>query len=404
MRGLWAEFLMTDTVATLVIRLSQTLDAASEKLVERRLLFELVVLGLITREHVLFIGPPGTGKSAAVKSAAEQFQGRYFEYLIGRFTEPSELFGALDLAALKAGEVRPVTQNMLPEANIAFLDEIFLGSTAILNTLLGVLNERRYRRGTFEKDVPLWSCVAASNALPEDPMLQAFADRFLLTSFIEPVSDQNLTALLSAGWTQAQGELGERPEDVTPPLSAADLDVLTQATGQVDLSDVLEAYAHILRKLRVGGLMLSDRRLVKGQKLIAAAALLAGRDKASVADLWPVIYMVQDQGLQTEVKDLLATELGKGENALLTESVSYSSFGPQALSSELVQYGQKLLQEKPALPSDPAFEIWQVKLEALLIRIDAGFPEGEVPENLAVLKSGLVASVSRDTPKPAAAS
>ncbi|MEO9515885.1 MAG: AAA family ATPase [Paracoccaceae bacterium] len=389
---------MADTLSDLLTRLSQTLDVASKKLVERRLLFELVVLGLITREHVLFIGPPGTGKSAAVKSAAEQFQGRYFEYLVGRFTEPSELFGALDLAALKDGEVRPVTHNMLPEANIAFLDEIFLGSTAILNTLLGVLNERQYRRGTFEKDVPLWSCVAASNALPEDPMLQAFADRFLLTSFIEPVSEENLTALLTAGWTQAQGELGTQSEGTKIPLTAQDLETLTRATGQIDLSDVLESYAHILRKLRVSGLVLSDRRLVKGQKLIAAAALLAGRTKASLADLWPVVYMVQDKGLQTEVKDLLAAELAKGENALLVESVGYSSFGPQALANELVQYGQKLLEGKPTLPSDPAFEMWQVKLEALLIRIDAGFPEDDLPESLSLLKSGLIASVSHSAP------
>lgn len=391
---------MTKTIPTLIDRVSRTLDAASGKLVERRLLFELVVLGLITREHVLFIGPPGTGKSAAVKSAADQFQGRYFEYLIGRFTEPSELFGALDLAALKDGKVRPVTQNMLPEANIAFLDEIFLGSTAILNTLLGVLNERRYRRGTYETKVPLWSCVAAANTLPEDPMLQAFADRFLLTSFIAPVSEENLTALLSAGWVQAKDELGSESSETSANLSAEDLEVLTQATARVDLSDVLEPYAHILRKLRVGGLMLSDRRLVKGQKLIAAAALLAGRHKASLADLWPVVYMVQDQGLQAEVKDVLAAELAKGENALLTESVSYSSYGPQALASELVQYGQTLLGEKPTLASDPAFEIWQVKLESLLIRIDAGFPDDEMPENLALLKSGLVASVSHSSPEP----
>jgi MoxR-like ATPase len=393
---------MTDTLPTLVNRLSQTLDAVSGKLVERRLLFEIVVLGLITREHVLFIGPPGTGKSAAVKSAAEQFQGRYFEYLIGRFTEPSELFGALDLAALKSGEVKPVTQKMLPEANIAFLDEVFLGSTAILNTLLGVLNERRYRRGTFEQDVPLWSCVAASNSLPEDPMLQAFADRFLLTTFIDPVSDENLTALLTAGWTAAQSELGQDTQITDTPLSAQDLEALTLATGKVDLSDVLEPYAHILRKLRVAGLTLSDRRLVKGQKLIAAAALLAGRDKASVADLWPIIYMVQDKGLQAEVKDLLAAELAKGDNALLSESVNYSSYGPQALAGELVQYGKKLLNEKPAMPSDPAFEVWQVKLEALLIRIDAGFAQDDLPENLALLKSGLVASVSHAAPAPEA--
>lgn len=387
-------------LSPLLTRVSQMIDSASEQLIERRLLFELVVLGLITKEHVLFVGPPGTGKSAAVKSAAQQFSGKYFEYLIGRFTEPGELFGALDLAALKDGEVRPVVKNMLPEANIAFLDEIFLGSTAILNTLLGVLNERIYRRGSFTCEVPLWSCVAASNTLPDDPMLQAFADRFLLTSFVAPVSEESLSALLSAGWQQARSELQATSATQDAKLSAADLHVLTQAVSDVDLSATVEPYAHIVRKLRVGGLSLSDRRLVKGQKLIAAAALLAGRTQATAADLWPVIYMVQDPALQTEVKDLLAAELAKGENTLLHESVKQSSFGPQALAADLVIYGQELLTQKPALATDPGFEIWQVKLESLLTRIDAGFAVDDMPPTLAVLRTGLVAAVYLDATPP----
>ncbi|PJI85299.1 MoxR-like ATPase [Yoonia maricola] len=382
-------------------RVSQVIDTASGQLVERRLLFELVVLGIVTKEHVLFVGPPGTGKSAAVKAAAQQFSGKYFEYLIGRFTEPSELFGALDLAALKDGKVRPVVQNMLPEANIAFLDEIFLGSTAILNTLLGVLNERIYRRGTFECDVPLWSCVAASNALPDDPMLQAFADRFLLTSFVAPVSEESLTALLSAGWQQAKSELQSASDTAPAKLSAADLQMLTKAVSDVDLTQTLEPYVHIVRKLRVGGLAMSDRRLVKGQKLIAAAALLGGRTQATLADMWPIIYMVQDPALQAEVKDLLAAELSKGENTLLRESVKQSSFGPQALAVDLVNYGQELLSQKPALASDPGFEVWQVKLESLLTRIDGGFSVDDMPPTLSVLRTGLVAAVSSDdTPRP----
>lgn len=382
-------------------RVSQVIETASEQLVERRLLFELVVLGIITKEYVLFVGPPGTGKSAAVKAAARQFSGKYFEYLIGRFTEPSELFGALDLAALKDGKVRPVVQNMLPEANIAFLDEIFLGSTAILNTLLGVLNERIYRRGTFECRVPLWSCVAASNALPDEPMLQAFADRFLLTSFVEPVSEESLNALLSAGWQQAKSALQSESEDIPVKLQVSDLQMLTKAVSDVDLTETLEPYAHIVRKLRVGGLAMSDRRLIKGQKLIAAAALLGGRSQATPADLWPIIYMVQDPALQAEVKDLLAAELSKGENTLLRESVKQSSFGPQALAEDLVTYGQELLSKKPALVSDSGFEVWQVKLESLLTRIDAGFASDDMPPMLSVLRTGLIAAVSSDdTPRP----
>ena len=158
-------------------RLERGIDRAARGLVGRRHLVELVHLALVAREHLLLIGPPGTGKSAVVRACAAGTGARCFEYLIGRFTEPAELFGPLDLEALRAGKLRPDIAGMLPEAEFAFLDEVFLGSTAILNALLGVLNERRYRRGHFETAVPLRCCVGASNALPEDPGLAAFAEK-----------------------------------------------------------------------------------------------------------------------------------------------------------------------------------------------------------------------------------
>jgi MoxR-like ATPase len=78
---------------------------------------------------------------------------------------------------------------MLLEADIAFLDEIFQGSTAILNTLLGILNERVFRRGHTNVRCPLRVCVGASNSLPEDAALAAFADRFLVRCFVDPIAD-----------------------------------------------------------------------------------------------------------------------------------------------------------------------------------------------------------------------
>ena len=235
-------------------------------LVERKGLLELIFLGMIAQEHVLLIGPPGVGKSAAARQAAKNAGGRYFEYLIGRFTEPAEVFGPLDINALRDGQLRPDVSGMLPEADIAFLDEIFLGSTAILNTLLGILNERQYRRGHFHTQVPLRCCIAASNRLPEDPALQAFADRFLLTHFIDPVSDHALDALLQTG-IKAE----HMAEEEAPSLSIADMDALAELAKSVSLETVRPFYTHILRKLRNRGVSLSDRRIAKGQKFIAAA-------------------------------------------------------------------------------------------------------------------------------------
>lgn len=373
-----------DQTADAVARVNQHLDALSARFVSRRALLELVMLGLITREHVLLIGPPGTGKSAAVHAIAQSIDATSFDYLIGRFTEPSELFGALDLAALKDGEIRPVTTGMLPEAEIAFLDEIFLGSTAILNTLLKILNERTYRRGQFSATTPLLSCVAASNALPEDTTLAAFADRFVLTMFVEPVDETALGDLLRVGWR-------ETSSIATPlaPVSKAMIIALHDAALAVDMAPIRDAYVHIIRKIRLIGVRLSDRKLVKGQTLIAAAAVLRGSTVAGPEDLWPITYLVQSKPQQDDVREVLHAELQHSRNPVLTNSVMQATYGPTAHAAHLSEQAALLLEARPALPSDPLYEIWLVRLETMLTRIDAAFDAKTLPQTLRAVRASV---------------
>ena len=249
-------------VARAAKKVREAVTHAGRGLVDRDVLLELVTLAAVAGEHVLVIGPPGTGKSEAVRRAARSFEARYFEYLLGRFTEPSELFGPVDLRKLREGVMETETTGMLPEAEIAFLDEVFLGSTAILNTLLGLLNERRFRRGRTDLRVPLRVCVGASNALPEDPSLAAFADRFLVHVFVGPVADTMLETLLMTG---ARDRASAPPG---PVATLAELDTLHRAARSVDLSGVRDAVAHAVRLLRSEGIGLSDRRIVKTLGLI----------------------------------------------------------------------------------------------------------------------------------------
>ncbi|HNC47079.1 MAG TPA: AAA family ATPase, partial [Acidobacteriota bacterium] len=208
---------------------------ASQGLIERESLVETIVLAAVAGEHVLVIGPPGTAKSEAVRRVAQALGGQYFEYLLGRFTEPSEIFGPIDLQKLKSGVVEIETTGMLPEAEIAFLDEIFLGSTAILNTLLNLLNERVFRRGHTRMAVPLRICVGASNRLPEDESLAAFADRFLIHTFVEPIPDPRLEELLEGGWSLAGQSAFQSPGQ---PASVADLDLLAIAARKCEMGAV----------------------------------------------------------------------------------------------------------------------------------------------------------------------
>lgn len=358
-------------------RVEAAVALVSRGLVEREVLVELIALSAIAEEHLLVIGEPGTAKSEAVRRVARALGGRYFEYLLGRFTEPSELFGPLDLLKLQQGKLESVTAGMLPEAEIAFLDEVFLGSTAILNTLLGILNERTFRRGNTELRVPLRLCVGASNALPNDPALAAFGDRFLTRVFVSSVPDTELEALLRAGLQPA-------PTGATASLE--DLAELIAARRAVDLGPVQGAYANAIRLLRRAGVSLSDRRIVRTQGLIAAAAALAGRRAANMSDLWPLIYAIPTHAEQESARDTLRELLAQSESSLSAAALDASS-GPRARATRLAEAATTLLEETSQSPDEQS---WKLRVEGVLRELDASFPADARPEPLPALRERLI--------------
>lgn len=354
---------------------------AAHGLVERETLVEVVVLAAVAGEHVLVIGPPGTAKSEAVRRVSRALGGTYFEYLLGRFTEPSEIFGPVDLRRLREGVVETATAGMLPEADVAFLDEVFQGSTAILNTLLAVLNERHFRRGHTSIRCPLRVCVGASNALPDDPSLAAFADRFLLRLFVDPIPDPRIEELLTGGWTLAQRSVQQ--------ASLAELDGLAAAAQAAEPSAVRPLLAKALRLLRGAGIMLSDRRAVKVQRLMAAAAVLAGRASPSPADLWPIIFAVPTADEQSLARDVLRDLLAPSQNTALAVAALEASQGALARAARIVDAGQELLASPPPPDSEESTS-WRLKLEGVMREMDAGFAPGHAPEDVANLRERIV--------------
>ena len=375
---------MTNSLQDAARHLRAGLRQATTGLVGREPLAELIVLAAVAQEHLLVIGPPGTGKSAVVRRVAQTLGGRYFEYLLGRFTEPSELFGAVDLKKLREGTVETDVSGMLPEADVAFLDEVFLGSTAILNTLLGVLNERRFRRGHTQLACPLRVCVGAANALPDDEALAAFADRFLLHAFIEPVADSQLESLLQGGWRS----------DFTTPADAhalAPLDLLSAHLRDVRMDAVRPALAEAIRKLRAAGIRLSDRRIVKSQRLVAAAAVLAGRLDATPSDLWPLFYALPTQAAQLQARDALSELFALAEHPHLHYAVEEATLQPRSRSARLVEAAQACLASATGtLDPGPGESIDAgARLEAVLREIDANFAADQLPVDLAPLREQL---------------
>jgi MoxR-like ATPase len=255
---------------------------------------DLLGVALAAGENLFLLGPPGTAKSALVHDLGRRLEGRTFDYLLTRFTEPSELFGPFDIRRLREGELVTNTEGMLPEAELVFLDELLNANSAILNSLLTALNERVFRRGREARPLPALLVVGASNHLPEDEALAALFDRFLLRVRCDNVPSERLEEVLVAGW-----RLETRRTE--PARTAMEVVRALQAKlADVDLEPVRAPLVELVRRLRGAGIAVSDRRAVKLQRLVAASALLCGRDAARRSDLW-VARHIWDTDEQVEV-------------------------------------------------------------------------------------------------------
>lgn len=243
---------------------------------ERKDVIDGALCAVLAAEHVLLLGPPGTAKSALVRSLAQAFGGVYFERLLTKFSTPEELFGPISLKALEQDRFLRVTAGKLPEAEFAFVDEIFKANSAILNSLLTLVNERLFANDGAPVACPLVSMFGASNELPEGKELEALFDRFMLRFDVQYLlQPTNLRAVLLAA---------------DPACSVSlTLAELTKAQAEVAKVKITDATVDALIALRdvckAEGIVASDRRWKKSLKLVQASAYLAGEKQTTPEDL-----------------------------------------------------------------------------------------------------------------------
>ena len=280
----------------------EVLDPLKRAFVGKDEIIDVLGVSLVAGENLFLLGPPGTAKTALVHQLGERLHGHFFEYLLTRFTEPNELFGPFDIRRLREGELVTNTEGMLPEASLVFLDELLNANSAILNSLLTVLNERILRRGREKLSVPTLIFVGASNHLPEEDALRALFDRFLMRINCDNVPAERLGEVLDAGW-----QLDVAKEPVASTFSVEEVRQLNGHLVKVDHTAIRKQFVELVIRLRQAGIAISDRRAVKLQKLVAASAILCDRTVAAVSDLWVFRY-IWDTQEQQEVLAAVVSE------------------------------------------------------------------------------------------------
>jgi len=268
---------------------------------------DLLGICLVGGENLFILGPPGTAKSALVNQLAARLEGKTFDYLLTRFTEPNELFGPFDIRKLREGELQTNTEGMLPEASLVFLDELLNANSAILNSLLVALNERVFRRGKETRPLAALMFVSASNHLPEDDALHALFDRFLLRVHCDNVPAEKLADVLIAGWQLASDGVAKSA------LHFNDLRVVQSALPTVELGAVRQPFAELVHRIRHAGIPVSDRRAVKLQRVIASSALISGRMEARLSDLWVARHIWDTEEQQEVLASLVEQTINKKE-------------------------------------------------------------------------------------------
>lgn len=247
-------------------------------LFERHEELEGLLLALLSRQHLLLIGPKGAAKSLMIRMLANSIDGaKYFERLLTRFTLPDELFGPVSISALKKDRFSRLTRGYLPEANFAFLDEIWKANSSILNSLLALINERLFYNDGEILQCPLETMMGASAELPQEEALSALYDRFLLRYQVKYIAeDGHLLAMMSDA----------RSPVLKARVTLEEIHDAREAVGAVEVDrPLLESVAKIRRRLGGEGMSLSDRRYKESLSIVRSKAWLQGRTYAIEDDL-----------------------------------------------------------------------------------------------------------------------
>jgi MoxR-like ATPase len=156
-------------------------SATSKVIVGQHKMLERLLIGLLTRGHILLEGMPGLAKTLAIKTLAQAVDAKFSRVQFTPDLLPADVVGTQIYNPAKA----EFTVRKGPIfANFVLADEINRAPAKVQSALLEAMQERQVTIGneTFKLDEP-FLVLATQNPIEQEgtyPLPEAQVDRFLL--------------------------------------------------------------------------------------------------------------------------------------------------------------------------------------------------------------------------------
>jgi len=353
-----------EEVINKVAQVRGTLDSLFYKFTDE---VTAALTAVLVRENFILIGPPGTAKTMLVASISKLLKAKWFYRLLTKFTEVEEVIGPIDVVELLKGNVRRIYTNSIVEADFALLDEIFNASSAILNTMLTILNERVIYDGGQIIPVKTWTVFGATNRIPDEEELQALYDRFPLRVYTKYAEPDETEQLIKAGL-----RLRRDFDKLSPLMTMDEVKKLHDYIQNYVFENTDTAIKHISPILAsyLDHVVISNRTRVKVPLYVVAYLTTLGIKPSDIdaatlraATLKVLKYLVKDREDLAEYESFLATHMPGSLSVLydmLNEIKALIANNALSIAKEKLREAYELLDKSLADPV--TYRFFQVEM------------------------------------------
>ena len=276
-------------------KMSQIFVEMNNLFVERDELIKLMELAIVTGTNLLMLGPPGTAKSAITYELCGRIENaNYFQWMLNKTSDPSEILGPFSVKEMENDKFMRITTGKLPEAHIAFMDEVFKSNAPTLNALLTIMNEHIFYNDGKPVEVPLISMFGASNEPPEDESLDAMYDRFIFRMNVQYIHDAANKKRMHSNYVDNRAGLLNLVNKTT--ITLEEVQALQAAAKAVKVpKDIINKFIRLISDLDRQAVHISDRRQNECFKVMQGSAVLAGRNSVTLDDFKSLVYVLWEK-------------------------------------------------------------------------------------------------------------